>query len=512
MRFPRSSGILLHPMSLPGPHGCGDFGTVSRHFIEWMVVAGQSIWQVLPLEPTGYGNSPYMALSAFAGNPLLIGLEGLLEKGWLNQSDLSPIPAFSVRKIDFAAVIPFRMRVLRRAAVNFFAQRQGKDAADFGSFCDEQKLWLDDFAVFKSLDEHFGNLEWPDWDRDLAQRKPKSVESAMLALSDEIRFWKFTQWQFYRQWADVKKYANDRGIKIVGDIPIFVAHHSADVWSHPEFFFLDKHGRPKVVAGVPPDYFSETGQRWGNPLYRWEIMEKDNFRWWVERFRRTFLLVDIARLDHFRGFVEYWEIPATEKTAVKGRWVKGPQEKLFKAVQRRLGKLPIIAEDLGVITPEVTSLREQFEFPGMKVLQFAFAGNPDNPFLPHRYEHNSVVYTGTHDNDTTRGWFESATEREKSFAKRYCGSNDQTICDDLIRCASRSVADLAIVPFQDVLGLGSEGRMNFPGKTLGNWNWRFVWDQVGPEHALKMYDIAALSQRTTPDRLNLPPLPEGKRK
>jgi 4-alpha-glucanotransferase len=509
MHFPRSSGILLHPTSLPGPYGCGDLGDVARHFIEWMVVAGQTIWQVLPLEPTGYGNSPYMALSAFAGNPLLIGLEGLLEKGWLNQSDLSPLPDFPARKVDFAAVIRFRMQALHRAAEKFFAHRQGNDVADFGSFCDEQRSWLEDFALFKALDDHFGNLEWTDWDRDLAQRKVKSIESARQELSSEMRFWKFTQWQFYRQWADVKKYANDRGIRLVGDIPIFVAHHSADVWSHPELFSVDKNGRPRVVAGVPPDYFSETGQRWGNPLYRWEKMEADHYRWWVERLRRTFVLVDIARLDHFRGFVGYWEIPASEKTAVKGRWVKGPKEKLFKTLQHRLGDLPIIAEDLGVITPEVTSLRDQFEFPGMKVLQFAFAGYPDNPFLPHCYEHNSVVYTGTHDNDTTRGWFDSATEREKALARRYCSSDDQTICDDLIRCASRSVADLAIFPFQDVLGLGSEGRMNFPGKALGNWDWRFAWDQVGPDHALKMYDIAALTGRTVPDRLNLPAAPEG---
>jgi len=512
MHFPRSSGILLHPTSLPGPHGCGDLGNVARHFIEWMVVAGQSIWQVLPLEPTGYGNSPYMALSAFAGNPLLIGLEGLIERGWLSQNDLSPLPNFHARKVDFATMIPYRMRALHRAAEKFFAHGQGSDVADFESFCDEQGSWLEDFALFKALDDHFGNLEWTDWDGDLAQRKTKSMQTAKHELSDEIKFWEFTQWQFYRQWADVKKYANERGIKIVGDIPIFVAHHSADVWSHPEFFSLDKNGRPKFVAGVPPDYFSETGQRWGNPLHRWDMMEADQFHWWVERFRRTFLLMDIVRLDHFRGFVGYWEIPASERTAVKGRWVNGPKEKLFKTVQRKLGDLPIIAEDLGVITPEVTSLRDQFEFPGMKVLQFAFAGNPDNPFLPHRYEHNSVVYTGTHDNDTTLGWFGSATEREKALARKYCDSDDQTICDDLIRCASRSVADLAIFPFQDVLGLGSEGRMNFPGKALGNWDWRFAWDQVGPHHALKMYDIAALSGRTVPDRLDLPAPPVGRRR
>jgi 4-alpha-glucanotransferase len=509
MNLQRSSGILLHPTSLPGPYGCGDLGSVTRHFIEWMVVAGQTVWQVLPLEPTGYGNSPYMALSAFAGNPLLIGLEGLLEKGWLGPNDLLPVPDFPSRKVDFAAVIPFRMRMLHKAADRFFAQRKGTEADDFRSFCDGQKLWLEDFSLFKALDDHFGHVEWTDWDRDIALRKTKIIASARLQLAEEIRFWKFTQWQFFRQWSDVRKYANDRGIRIVGDIPIFVAHHSADVWSHPEMFSLDKQGRPKVVAGVPPDYFSETGQRWGNPLYRWEKMEADHFRWWIDRFRRTFLLVDIARLDHFRGFVGYWEIPASEKTAVKGRWVKGPKQKLFTAVQRKLGKLQIIAEDLGVITPEVTALRDQFEFPGMKVLQFAFEGNPDNPFLPHCYERNSVVYTGTHDNDTTQGWFHTAAEREKKFMRKYCNSNEESVCDELIRCASRSVANLSIFPFQDVLGLGSEGRMNFPGKALGNWDWRFSWEQVGPEHALKMYEITALSGRTSPDRLNLRELPKS---
>jgi 4-alpha-glucanotransferase len=511
MRFPRSSGILLHPTSLPGPYGSGDFGDVSRHFIEWLLVAGQKIWQVLPLEPTGYGNSPYMALSAFAGNPLLIGMEGLLSKGWLRRSDLTPVPDFESRRADYTKVIPYRMLAIHRAAERFFERHDSADEADFASFCKEQESWLEEFCLFKALEDNFGGVEWTKWDGDLAQRKPKSIEGARKELTGEIRFWKFTQWQFYRQWAEVKKYANERGIKIMGDIPIFVAHHSSDVWAHPELFFLDKHGRPTFVAGVPPDYFSETGQRWGNPLYRWEKMEEDRFRWWVERFRRTFSLVDIARIDHFRGFVGYWEIPATEKTAVRGRWAAGPKEKLFKAVERKLGTLPIIAEDLGVITPEVIELRTQFEFPGMKVLQFAFGGGPDNPFLPHRYEPNSVVYTGTHDNDTTRGWFESATEREKAFARKYCGGNDQEIQFDLIRLASRSVADLAIFPFQDVLGLGSEGRMNFPGKALGNWDWRFSWDQVGPGHALRMYDLSAMYGRVTPDRLELPPYPERRR-
>jgi 4-alpha-glucanotransferase len=452
-----------------------------------------------------------MALSAFAGNPLLIGLERLMAKGWLAPADLERNPGFESRRVDFLKVIPFRMLALRSAAEKFFSLHGSADSADYEKFCHEHASWLEDFALFRALEQHFGGGVWTEWDGDLAQRKPRSIEQAKKELAVEIRFWKFTQWQFYRQWADVKTYANDRGIKIIGDIPIFVAHQSADVWSHPELFFLDKRGRPTVVAGVPPDYFSETGQRWGNPLYRWPKMEEERYQWWIERFKRTFALVDIARIDHFRGFVGYWEIPATEKTAVKGRWVEGPKEKLFKSVQKKLGTLPIIAEDLGVITPEVTELRRQFEFPGMKVLQFAFGGGPDNPFLPHRYQPNSVVYTGTHDNDTTRGWYESATDHERVFAAKYCGCNPADVPFGLMRIASRSVADLSIVPFQDVLDLGTEGRMNYPGKALGNWEWRFSWDQVGPEHALRMYEISALCGRIPADRLQLPAFPQGRR-
>jgi len=501
MRFPRGSGILLHPTSLPGRFGCGDFGDVSIHFIEWMLVAGQKVWQVLPLEPAGYGNSPYMSHSAFAGNPLFIGFEELIAKGWLSGSDLDPVPAFPQQRVDYVSVIPYRLERLRRASQRFFARPNAPELRDFESFCRGQKAWLEDYSLFQALNDRFHGNAWSAWERGLAGRKPEALKRARKDLADENRFWKFTQWLFYRQWGRVKKYANDRGISIMGDIPIFVSHHSADVWSHPDLFFLDKSGRPKFVAGVPPDYFSATGQRWGNPLYRWSNMEKDGYRWWVDRLRRTFALVDIARIDHFRGFAGYWEIPASEKTAVRGRWVKGPNAKLFKAVQKQLGKLPIIAEDLGVITPDVVALRDKFEFPGMKVLQFAFGEGPENAFLPHRYERNCVVYTGTHDNDTTRGWLATATEREKAFLHKYCGSSGEETHIDLIRLASRSVADLAIFPFQDVLGLGTEARMNFPGTVHGNWEWRFSWDQVKPEHALRMYEIAALYGRANPDRL-----------
>lgn len=495
MRFPRSSGILLHPTSLPGAYGCGDLGDVSYHFIDWLVIAGQRLWQVLPLEPTGYGNSPYMALSAFAGNPLLIGFEDLLARSLITHQELLPVPEGSFSRLDYGEVLPYRLQRLRLAADRFFVQGHPLGTQEFEAFCAGEKHWLDDFSLFKALNDRFGGVVWTQWDADYALRKPKTLQRARQELGADIRFWKWTQWEFFRQLAKVKRYANDRGVRIIGDIPIFVAHHSADAWSHPELYSLDGRGNPAVVAGVPPDYFSATGQRWGNPLYRWEVMERQQYQWWIERFQRAFELVDIARIDHFRGFVEYWEIPASEKTAVKGRWVEGPKEKLFQVVQKKLGKLPIIAEDLGIITPDVVKLREKLAFPGMKVLQFAFADGPENVFLPHHYEQNCVVYTGTHDNDTTRGWYEKATHVERDFVRRYCSTDGREIQWDLIRLASRSLADLAIFPLQDILGLGSEGRMNFPGTAEGNWEWRFSWSQVGPEHAKRIHELSALFGR-----------------
>ena len=495
MRFPRSSGILLHPTSLPGAYGCGDLGDVSYHFVDWLVVAGQRLWQVLPLEPTGYGNSPYMAHSAFAGNPLLIGFEDLLARSLITHQELLPVPQETSSHVNYAEVAPYRLQRLQLAANRFFAREGAEEVREFETFCDVEKNWLEDFSLFMALNGRFGGVVWTQWDADCALRKPKTMGRARRELSEDIRFWKWTQWEFFRQWARVKRYANHRGIRIIGDIPIFVAHHSADVWSHPEMFTLDGRGNPVFVAGVPPDYFSATGQRWGNPLYRWDVMEKDQYRWWIERFRRTLTLVDIVRIDHFRGFDEYWEIPSSEKTAVKGRWVRGPKEKFFQVVQKKLGKLPIIAEDLGIITPNVVKLREKLAFPGMKVLHFAFAEGPENVFLPHHYEENCVVYTGTHDNDTTRGWYEKATHVERDFVRRYCSTDGREIQWDLIRLASRSLADLAIFPFQDILGLGSEGRMNFPGTAEGNWEWRFSWSQVAPEHAKRIHELSALFGR-----------------
>ncbi len=503
MKFQRSGGILLHPTSLPGPHGSGDLGPAAYHFVDWLVTAGQKLWQMLPLGPVGYGNSPYMGLSAFAGNPMLIDLQELSSKGWLDGAELSHPVDGNPRRIDFAKVIQYRSERLSRASYGFFTHGSEAEGKSFEAFCKEHADWLDDYALFMALNSKFNNAVWTEWDADVALREPVALKRAQKELSNEIDLQKFCQWCFMRQWKNLKKYANQKGIHLVGDIPIFVAHHSADVWANPDSFHLDKNRNPTVVAGVPPDYFSETGQRWGNPLYRWDVMKKKKYAWWIKRFEATFDLVDILRIDHFRGFVGYWEIPATEKTAVKGRWVDGPGAALFDAVEKELGKLPIIAEDLGVITPEVVALRDKFQFPGMKVLQFAFADGPDNPFLPHHFHENCVVYTGTHDNDTTIGWFKTATKKERSFLLHYVKPTGKEIHWDLIRLALQSVAAMAIVPYQDILGLDSPDRMNLPGTTKGNWEWRFSWDQVRPEHAQRLYEETALASRTSPERLTI---------
>jgi 4-alpha-glucanotransferase len=503
MRFSRSSGILLHPTSLPGPHGSGDLGAAAYHFVDWLVAAGQRLWQILPLGPPGMANSPYMCLSAFAGNPGLVDLQELSNRGWLDQSRLGDGKSFSAHRVDFPGVNSYRTTLLQGASRQFFSQRSASEKSDFDLFCDSKKNWLDDYALFRALADKFGGSNWTTWDEEVASRRPSALKKAGVVLREGTLFHKFTQWCFFRQWATLKKYANERGVKIIGDIPIFVAHHSADVWGNRQEFFLDRKGNPTIVAGVPPDYFSETGQRWGNPLYRWDSIIKEKFKWWINRFESTLELFDIIRLDHFRGFVAYWEIPATEKTAVKGRWVKGPGDTLFHAVEKKLGKLPLIAEDLGVVTPEVAKLREDFGYPGMKVLQFAFADGVESPFLPHNFSSNCVVYTGTHDNDTTLGWYQAATEREKDFARRYMNVSGEEIHRDLVKLALRSVADIAILPFQDVLGLGTEHRMNVPGTTQGNWEWRFTWDMVQPYHASNLYETSSLAARCNPEQLGL---------
>ena len=495
MRLPRTSGILLHPTSLPGPHGSGDLGVEARHFVDWLVAAGQQLWQVLPLTGIGPGNSPYMGNSAFAGNPLLIELDELRREGWLDAADLQPSAALRAARVDFAAVPPFRLKRLARAAARFAAAGSAAQREDFERFRHEHADWLGDYALFMTLAERFDWKDWWLWDAPLARREPSALDAARRAHAERIGFWEFCQWRFFRQWSALRAYANGKGVRIVGDAPIYVAGLSAEVWAHPQLFELDATLRPTVVAGVPPDYFSADGQRWGNPLYRWSEHARDGYAWWVQRVRRALEQVDILRSDHFRGFAGYWEIPADEPTAVGGRWRAGPGAALFEALGAQLGTLPIIAEDLGVITPDVDALRRQFELPGMCVLQFAFDGDANNRYLPHQYERASVVYTGTHDNDTSAGWWAQTGEHDKQFARAYLGTDGHDMPWTLIRAAMASVADTCIFPLQDVLTLPSACRMNHPGQADGWWTWRFEWGQVQPWHAQRLREFAGLYSR-----------------
>ena len=522
MSFSRHSGILLHPTSLPGPYGSGDLGPSAYHFIDWLVVGAQSRWQVLPLGGVGPGNSPYMSPSAFAGNELLIDLTQLRDAGWLTDANVVPPVGAKENQINYHAVRLFRMSRLRIAAERFFGDRRHNAHTEFSEFCARNSRWLDDYALFMALDAKHGHggrgKVWQNWPTGVAQRKSKALKEAAEKLADECDFWKFCQWLFFSQWTSLKHYANSRDIEIIGDMPLFVSPHSADVWANQQLFDLDEKGYPRVVAGVPPDYFSATGQHWGNPLYKWSAHAHEGYRWWIERMRATLGLCDIVRIDHFRGLESYWEIPADEETAIKGRWKKGPGMALFTALQKALDdstdpstrrQLKIIAEDLGIITPEVTALRQAVGLPGMRILHFAFNGNPDNLYLPHNFERNAVVYTGTHDNDTTLGWWKSLSEQEKDFVRRYLSSNGNEIHWDLIRAASSSIADLSIIPMQDVLGLDTNHRMNRPGQAEGAWGWRFSWSQVAPWHAERIAEITRLYGRTPRRRTDTHPTAAG---
>ena len=486
----RLSGVLLHPTSLPGRYGIGDLGGEAYRFVDFLAKTGQSVWQVLPLGPTGYGNSPYMCFSAFAGNPLLISLEDLVKKKLLDKSDIDSPPSFSNIRVDYMRVSRYKMPLLRKSFINFKNKHTVALYEDYQSIIRQNASWLEDYALFMSLKRENNNLSWPDWDERITHRESISIAEWKDRLDEDIQFHKYLQYIFITQWKSLKHYCCSKGIKIIGDMPIYVAHDSSDVWVNRDLFCLNEHGYPTVVAGVPPDYFSATGQRWGNPLYRWDIMEKAGYNWWIDRFRLNFELADILRLDHFRGFEAFWEIPAIEPTAIVGRWVKGPGAQLFEAVQACIGKIPVIAEDLGVITPEVDALRERFNFPGMAVLQMAFGTDQRaTQYRPHNHIRHSVVYTATHDNNTTIGWFsakpgtqctQSKEEiiQERKYALKYTGSNGMEMNWDFIRLAMGSVADTCIFPLQDVLGLGSEARMNFPGTSMGNWEWRFSFNQL----------------------------------
>lgn len=494
----RAAGVVLHPTSLPGPHGMGDFGPNAYFFVDWLHTAGQTLWQTLPLGPVGPGDSPYMGSSAFAGNPLLVALEPLVQRGWLDAQSL--LTDWSHERVDYAVVTPWRLQKLREAFAGFELHATAQEKSELAAWALSQQAWLEDYALFMALDQAHSPALWPEWPPALARRDAMALARARTSHAHEIDFWCFVQWQFELQWQAVKSYAHSKGVRLVGDLPIFVAHHSADCWARPDLYELDATGQPRVVAGVPPDFFSDTGQRWGNPLYNWAAMARDGYRWWIERVRRQLHLADVVRIDHFRGFVDYWEIPASEPNAVRGRWQPGPGEALFKALALALGDLPIIAEDLGIITLEVSVLRERTGFPGMRVLQFAFSGDAGNAFLPHNFEPNTVVYTGTHDNDTVPGWWASCSPHERAFASHYLGIDGQKVHWAMVRAASFSVARLSLCQFQDVLGLGSQHRMNKPG-TMGCWSWRFSWDWVGPELAQQLGQITAASGRTGFDRL-----------
>ncbi len=494
MPFDRSSGVLLHPTALPGPYGIGELGSHAERWVDFLAASGQRVWQLMPLGPTGYGDSPYQSFSSFAGNPYLISFERLIKAGWLLESDVEGV-AFDDERVDYGHVITFKLDRLTRAAQRFSTQASDRAREEFADYCQRHAGWLDDYALFMAIKEEQGGRSWDGWPAPLRDRQPEALDEARKRLEDAVHRQRLWQFWFDQHWAQVHAHASANGVGIVGDLPIFVAYDSADTWANREQYHFDEKGVPTVVAGVPPDYFSETGQRWGNPLYRWRRMAEDGYSWWLDRIRSTLHFVDVMRIDHFRGFAAYWEIPASEPTAVKGRWVKGPGQAFFDAVHEELGELPIIAEDLGVITPDVEELRDTNSLPGMKVLQFAFAGGPEDLYLPHNYERNCVVYTGTHDNDTTNGWYAQAPDEERHFLRRYLARDDDNVAWELWRLASASVADTAVAPLQDLLGLGSEARMNTPGKAAGNWCWRFAWDDLPDWLAPKLHDMAELYGR-----------------
>lgn len=521
LRFKRTSGILLHVTSLPSAFGIGDFGRQSYKFIDFLNESGQTFWQILPLCPTGVGDSPYQSPSSFAGNPLLISPEEMVSEGLLSFSELNP-PAFNEHKTEYKKVIEYKSGLFAAAYEKF----KNKNDETFSAFLNENDWWLSDYAELCALKEFFtqkrqndrdgflayalenkgkfseiAGMEyyfgavWNSFPENLDVREPESLEKWRYKLSDRIGYFKFLQFEFFRQWKRIKNYAKDRGIKIIGDMPIFAAYDSADVWVNKKLFSLDENNLPVEISGVPPDYFSKTGQLWGNPLYNWKAMKETGYDFWIKRISQAFKMYDVLRIDHFRAFAAYWAVPYGERTAENGRWLPGPGEEFFKHIEKALGKLPIIAEDLGIITPDVTELRKKFDFPGMKVLQFAFDGSDNNPHLPHNFLSDTVVYTGTHDNNTTIGWYSLAGEREKDLFRRYMNTDAKNPGWDLIRLAAASTAQIAIYPLQDVLSLGSEARMNRPGESFGNWQFRYKEDMLTSDRRLGLLYLTKLFER-----------------
>lgn len=506
MKFPRASGVLLHPTSLPSKYGIGDFGDEAYKFIDFLVEAKQTYWQVLPLGQTGYGDSPYQCFSAFAGNIYLISPENLVKDGFLSAEDLESAPEFAEGKVDFGKMIDYKLPLLRKAFENFRVTSDASTVEAFHRFCRQNGFWLEDYTLFRAIKFNQDQKSWQEWDEDLKLRKPEALENARRELDDEIFAQKFYQFAFFRQWNELKNYANEHDMRIVGDVPIFVALDSADVWCNPQEFKLNADGSPTVVAGVPPDYFSATGQLWGNPIYDWNTMRQNGFRWWIARIYATLQLFDVVRVDHFRGFAAAWEVPGGDETAVNGEWVNVPGKELFTAIKNALGKLPFWAEDLGVITPDVEELRDGFGFPGMRILQFAFGGAASNLDLPHNYIQNCVAYTGTHDNDTTVGWFHSHTgegstrddssiRREQNYCMQYLNTDGKEIHWDMIRAVWASVADSAVAPMQDLLGLGNEARMNLPASTTGNWYWQARTGDFSDEIAARLRELTEIYGR-----------------
>lgn len=497
MSSSRTSGILLHPTSLPGRYGIGEIGPEAYRFVDFLVTTGQQIWQILPLGPTGHGNSPYHCYSSIAGNPLLISLELLRDRHLLEPSDLDNLPDFPGDRVDFEQLIPLKTKLLEKAADNFQASASEEDRQAYDQFCQDAAFWLDDYAFFMALKKAHNGVSWSEWDGAIARREPAAMAEWHAKLSLEISHYKYKQFEFHRQWSALKQYANEKGIEIIGDIPIYVAHDSVDVWANPENFMIDPETlMPSEMAGVPPDYFSATGQLWGNPTYHWENLEATGFQWWLMRLRAILDYVDWIRIDHFRGFQAYWAVPEGETTAINGDWVEAPGEKFFKTVEKELGSLPILAEDLGLITPEVEQLRDQFGFPGMRILQFAFGSDSKNLYLPFNLPRNCIVYTGTHDNDTTVGWFNQLPDWERDRLQMFLGCfSPQGVHWDLIRVAMMSVADRAIIPMQDIFGLDTEARMNIPGLAEGNWAWRYSSEWITDEVCHWLRELTRFSDR-----------------
>lgn len=493
----RYAGILVHPTSFPSYYGIGDLGQAAFQFVDYLKSAGQSLWQVLPLGPTGFGDSPYQGFSAFAGQPLLISPDKMAEEGLLTQEELDAYPNLPVKYVDYGAVIWEKNKLFATAYERFFELDETNPIKErYHIFCKENEQWLEGYALFMALKDANDGKLWLEWDKEMRTPTPEGRKALAKEHEKRAGYYKMLQFLFFDQWFALKKYANDNGIKIVGDIPIFVSLDSADVWSNPELFQLEEDGYPTVVAGVPPDYFSETGQLWGNPLYDWKVHEKQNFSWWITRIKSQLKLVDIIRIDHFRGFDSYWAVPYGEETAINGKWLDGPKEKLFLAIQKELGKdLLIWAEDLGVITEDVEKLRDMFEFPGMKILQFAFEDVNDNDMMPHHHIPNCICYTGTHDNDTTAGWYKTAPKASQKKVRNYMNTGAATVSWAFIRTALGSVAKYVVIPLQDVMSLGSEARMNTPGKAAGNWSWRFEGKDLDAHWAEYLRKLTKLYRR-----------------